>query len=198
MLLKQFNFIFILFLSVAFIACEGPQGDQGEPGPQGEQGAQGDPGADGADGTDGLNGADGQDGVDGQDGNANVWSEDFSVEYSEWLYEASSNEYIKTFIPSNGEISSKDMVNVYRLWNEDATRTWWRLLPFTHNGESYGFDIYEPDDTNPNSLRMYQTFEEVSGTVTFRLVVVNNTSNGRVMDIDWSNYEEVSETFGLD
>jgi len=66
MLSKSLNFLFILFLSIAFVACEGPQGDPGPIGPQGDQGPQG------IQGSQGEQGPAGTDGTDGADGNANV------------------------------------------------------------------------------------------------------------------------------
>lgn len=173
-------FIFICILS----ACEGPTGPEGPPGPQGPSGQ------------------DGQDGFNIVGGVFEVVT-DFTA--------ANDYSFLFVFPPEELEVFESDVVLVYMLWNvgEDSEGNpldIWRLIPqtfyFDEGTLQYNYDysyldiqIYLDGPIDYSLLDEVWTQDQV-----FRVVVLPADiipENAR-MDIDYSNYDEVIRTFGLD
>jgi len=110
-IMKKITLVLGAFLTLFFMACEGP------PGP---------PGFDGFDGRDGIDGIDGQDGI-------NILGKVVDIEGDF----TSSNEYSIFFeFPQTIEVFETDVVLVYILWDQAEDSNGdpvdiWRLLPQT-------------------------------------------------------------------
>lgn len=175
--------LFFAFLYV-LSACEGPVGPEGIPGPQGPRGPEGEPGI-------------------------NILGSVFELERD--FTAANDYSFIFPFPADEVEVFESDAVLVYMLWDvgedsEGEPLAFWRLMPqtfFLDEGTlQYNFDhsfldvqIYLDGPIDYSLLEDAWTQDQV-----FRIVIIPAdyiNTNAR-MDIDYSNYEEVIKTFGLD
>ncbi|MDF9797754.1 hypothetical protein OKW21_003017 [Catalinimonas alkaloidigena] len=182
--MKRFTLPFFCALFCFLSACDGPVGPEGPIGPQGP------PGEDGLDGV-------------------NILGSVFEIEGDF----SSENEYGFGFeFPEDEiEVFESDVVLVYISWEQievtdEPPINIWRLLPqnaFLDGGTlQYNFDhtfvdvnIFLDGTVDLSTLGTEYTQDQI-----FRVVVLPadySTSNAR-KDVDYSNYEEVIRTFGLD
>ncbi len=177
--MKKFNIILGAFITLFFIACEGPQGPPG------------------------FDGFDGRDGVDGQDG-INILGQVVDIEGTF----SPTNEYSIFFeFPQSIEVFETDVVLVYLLFGqtEDANGVpvdIWRLMPQTrivdqgllqYNYEHTFFDvnIFLETDFDPSLLLSGDTDNQV-----FRIAVLpaEATQTGK---LDTSNINSVMGVLGV-
>jgi hypothetical protein len=173
--------LFFAFLYV-LVACEGPVGPEGIPGPQGPPG---------------------EDGEGGLIGSVFEVEGDFNA----------GNEYGFGFeFPSDEiEVFESDAVLIYISWDQievtdEPPINIWRLLPqtvFLEGGAlQYNYD-HTFTDVNiflDGTIDFSTLGDEYTQNQLFRIVIIPAgfiDPNAR-MDIDYSNYEEVIHTFGLD
>jgi len=172
-IMKKITLVLGAFLTLFFVACEGPQGPPG------------------FDGFDGLDGLDGQDGI-------NILGKVIDIE-GDFTAE---NEYSIFFeFPQNIEVFETDVVLVYILWDQTEDSNGdpvdvWRLLPQTrildqgllqYNYDHTFFDVnlFLESDFNLTTLQPGDTDNQV-----FRIAVLPaETLSGS--KIDKSNIEGI-------
>ncbi|WPP51319.1 collagen-like triple helix repeat-containing protein [Catalinimonas niigatensis] len=181
--MKRLNLYFFFASLYVLSACEGPVGPEGLPGPQGPAG---------------------EDGLDG----INILGQVFEVEGD---FNA-GNEYGFGFeFPADEvEVFESDAILVYISWDQievtdEPPINIWRLLPqsaFLEGGTlQYNYD-HTFTDVNiflDGTIDLSTLTNEYTQNQLFRIVIVpaDYVPNAR-MDIDYSNYEDVIRTFGID
>ena len=176
--MKKFNIILGAFITLFFIACEGPQGPPG------------------------FDGFDGRDGIDGQDG-INILGQVIDIEGTF----APANEYSIFFeFPQTVEVFETDVVLVYLLWDQTEDSNGdpvdiWRLLPQTrildqgllqYNYDFTFFDvnIFLESDFDLGTLQPGDTDNQV-----FRIAVLPAEAN-QTAKLDTSNINSVMSALG--
>lgn len=124
---------------------------------------------------------------------ATISNSQFTVTQSDWT--GSNGVYTKTL---GITVSSDDLVMVY--YSEDEEN--YTALPYTADDYiTVGYEITQSDLVEVSlvyySISDSPTSESI-GTNFFKVVVVKNIDNAKKRPVDWDNYEEVSELYGLD
>lgn len=178
-LIASFSLVFLVVLS----ACQGPAGPQGLEGLPGPQGPKGEPGV-------------------------NILGTAFDIKGT---FNTGNDYRIYFEFPTDKvEVFESDAVLVYRLWETvkegNETIPVWRMLPQTtflpQGAMQYNFDhtfldvsVFIDTQFNRTTLESKWTNDQ-----TFRVVIIpaDFAKNARLKkDIDFSNYEEVSELLQL-
>lgn len=199
--MKLFKFryllIFAMSLLVALTACEpveGPVGPQGAPGEQGPQGIQG---------PQGPQGEQGPAGQDGQDGNVDVKSYSFQISSADYVEGSTGSaeyfEVAKQMPAITQDVADNGLVMVYYKHSIDG----WRALPFTFHystGSSAGksTSLMFFFDVGMLTIRAWATdTDPLKYSGTFRAVIAPGTAGKNTPYINWLDYYEVAEYYGL-
>ena len=179
--MKTYIHIIFVALLFSFTGCSEDVGPEGPPGPPGSQGPVGPTGAQGESG--------------------------FVFEWEQVNFEAPNYEAILGY-PDDFEGFDSDVALVYLLWDvqevDGVDTEIWRALPqtvITNDGIlQYNFDFSKFD------VRLFLdaqfSFDNLTSTDTdnwvVRVVVVPGSFwNGRTKPVDYSDYNQVKEAFGL-
>jgi hypothetical protein len=131
----------------------------------------------------------GPQGPQGFQGNANVVGSDpFNV--TAWQFSNTENAFYASFNYSGltSDVAARGVFQVFLYYSGDGT---WKALPDIYNGTQFydrfstgGFEIYygNVDGTTPSPL---------SGTWTFRTVVIAPSQKQAHPNTNWRNYDEI-------
>ncbi|MCC5931525.1 MAG: collagen-like protein [Cyclobacteriaceae bacterium] len=195
--LRAISFLAAIMACI-ILSCEGPAGPEGDPGPQGDQGPQGIQGTQGQQGPPGEKGEKGDQGEPGEKGEKGDPG-DMNVKlyvFTGHNYATAASRFID--LPGYGPKIYETMFFVY-LVNTSQTL----IYPIPGYGTSAisFYRVWYLRSGNNVSVRTQlvsgagETYEEI------RVVTlpIGNMPGGRsaLPDIDFSNYDEVAEYYGL-
>lgn len=146
----------------------------------------------------------------GQDGNANVQSATIETKFSDWDW---SDEAMNWAIAFDWDAIDMDMVDygamlVY-LENPSSEVYAWHQLPLTMaitdeysailetSYYDYGFSIFWTNSDLQKHRDVLQSYYDQEPMM-FKVVLIDATSYASRPDIDYSDYEEVANAFGLE
>lgn len=160
-------------VALLFSSCVGPRGPQGPPG------------------------------RDGQDGNANVWSINYLALASDW-YDVGTPGTPGYFLALDFDVPEIDNIvlnsGVVMVYYRETDNSPWTPLPYT-------FISHDPDYIEKLDFIYDLSFVGIQSQAsdrqatpyegTYRVIVADGVPVGKA-EIDWTDYELVSEYLGLD
>jgi hypothetical protein len=174
-------------------SCKGPTGETGPAGPSGQQGIAGAAGAAGAKGDKGEAGA------------ANVFTSEWkTVKSEEWSTFDDDPGYFNIFFIDKNitqNLLDKGMFLCYNRITDDKAIV--SQLPVSNQTAQWNYLLYN-DPVDPETgviiyLDFYDDRKTVDYSLDFRWIFIPDATlkNGRKMNIDWKNYEQVKRYLNL-
>jgi hypothetical protein len=156
-----------------------------------EKGPKGDPGTNG---NNGINGKDGVNGTNGINGNANVLSSSISV--SSWGYYAPDWTASLSYPAITQSILDKGAVLVYMESNGIYFQLPFTIYPLNSYSRTYNFTH------KLNSVTIYVTDSDLTqptnpGSKKFKVVCIAAGSKPSKKNINYKDYNDVKEAYGL-
>ena len=209
---KYLPLLWVIFMMVTIVSCEGPEGPKGDQGilgaegpigptgqegPRGVQGATGERGAQGERGPQGPQGTQGPKGDQGDPGNANVKMYTFDGHN----FSTSVPEVIRVIPSSLTQFNS----TVYFAYMRSGN--FWYSLPGYGAGGSSNYRVYSDYQTSSTiavggnaRIIINRTSGLGENYTSIRVVAIETTPGNRLKlpDIDFNNYEEVVNYFGFE
>lgn len=192
-------FVGIFLLLISCEAPEGPvgaTGSKGDTGLQGDQGLQGPIGQTGPQGPAGTPGANGPQGPQGVPGNANVRN-----------YTLPGFNFIFPLIPFPQPDANREVIRTITMTSVVFNRTvflvyasvgtvWYHLPGWGPTGTAYRVNNRYNTRAEINIRRLTGSGDNFAN---IRIIAIETTPGTRVQmpDIDYNNYEEVAEYFGI-
>lgn len=173
---RLFKLSMITLIALAFSSCIGPRGPQG---PQGN------------------------DGLDGLDGNANVWSINYLALASDW-YDVGVPGENGYYLALDFDVPEIDNIivnsGVVMVYYRETDSSPWTALPYTFISHDFDYIekldfIYDLSFVGIQSQASDREATAYAGT--YRVIVADAVPIGKT-DIDWTDYDVVSEYLGLD
>ncbi len=171
-----FRLLTLTLFAAVMSSCIGPRGPQGPPG---------------------------RDGRDGQDGNANVWSINYLALENDW-YDVGTPGQDGYYLALDLDVPEIDNIivnsGVVMVYFRETETSPWVALPYTfisHNPEyieKLDF-MYDLGFVGMQSQASDREATPYAGT--FRVIVADGVPIGKT-DIDWTDYEVVSEYLSLE
>jgi hypothetical protein len=194
------NFSFLVLFAITFITFSCKKEVVGPAGPAG---------ASGLNGINGTNGKDGTSGTNGKDGNANVQGQVFKVDANKWqkvFYQGSTTYYyyeVSFDVPAiTQSVVDKGIVACYRTGTNTNI---WTALPYSFSfplGSTVQVINYDVNHSlGKVYFRVSSTDDLLSAPVTeqnYKVVII--TPQGKIANpnVNYNNYAEVAEKFGLE
>lgn len=151
---------------------------------------------DGAIGPKGADGANGTNGTNGQDGNANVVGKTVTVSPNSWIFDNGDYYTLYYYEAITQEVVDRGAVFIYL----EATNGVWQQLPYTYyfsETGSYSFIALHKLGQVGIIMTRSDLLQPDLPELKFKIVVMAAAAFKLNGDVDYSNYDEVKNRFGL-